>query len=82
MIDLITYIGSLRNYFYFINYLKFLKMNILNTSLIYLLVYFDNSMMEEGKEKMNVEILVKTGDIISTHFQRIIKMLDDVDGEE
>lgn len=38
-------------------------------------------MMEESKEKMNVEILVKAGDVISTHFQRIIKMLDDVDGE-
>lgn len=27
-----------------------------------------NRMMDENKEKINVEILVKVGDLISTHF--------------
>ncbi|KAL4444819.1 hypothetical protein ABPG74_016027 [Tetrahymena malaccensis] len=56
--------------------------HIINESDRFDYLYWIITMMEESKEKMNVEILVKVGDIIHTHFQRIIKMLDDVDGED
>lgn len=34
--------------------------------------------MDESKEKMSVDILVKLGDVITTHLQRAVKMLDDI----
>jgi len=55
--DLIIFIGSLR---------KEILKRYFNASIHF--IFVAKSMMDENKEKMNVEVLVKVGDLISTHF--------------